>query len=124
MFIYDEFEQLSLAVGLYVDQSEIKRAEEATLRAEARLRSFLEALDDLAFEFDQDGRYLNVWTHNNDKLLMPTQELIGRRLTDLFGEDAGSHYVETIRQVIMTGKPAIINYAVRLHQTLRYFSGA
>ncbi len=123
VFVYDEFEQLSLAVGLYVDQSEIKRAEEATLRAEARLRSFLNALDDLAFEFDQDGRYLNVWTHSNDKLLLPKQELIGRRLTDLFGEDAGSHYVETIRQVIMTGKPATINYAVRLNQTLRYFSG-
>ncbi|MBX3307713.1 MAG: PAS domain S-box protein, partial [Nitrospira sp.] len=123
VFVYDEFEQLSLAVGLYVDQSEIKRAEEATLRAETRLRSFLNALDDLAFEFDQDGRYLNVWTHSDDKLLLPKQELIGRRLTDLFGENAGSHYVETIRQVMRTGKPATINYAVRLHQTLRYFSG-
>lgn len=123
VFVYDEFEQLTLAVGLYVDQSEIKRAEEATLRGEARLRSFLNALDDLAFEFDQNGQYLNVWTRNNDKLLMPKQDLIGRHLTDLFGEETGSHYVETIRQVMATGKAATINYAVHLHQTLRYFSG-
>lgn len=123
VFVYDEFDQLSLAVGLYVDQSEIKRAEEATLRAEARLRSFLNALDDLAFEFDQDGRYLNVWTHSNDKLLVPKQELIGRRLTDVFGEEAGSHYVETIRQVFTTGKPATLNYALRSPQAIRYFSG-
>ncbi|HMS84737.1 MAG TPA: PAS domain S-box protein [Nitrospira sp.] len=123
VFVYDEFDQLSLAVGLYVDQSELKRAEEATLRGETRLRSFLNALDDLAFEFDQDGRYLNVWTHSDDKLLVPKQELIGRRLPDLFGEEAGSHYLEAIRQVFTTGKPATINYAVQLHRVMRYFSG-
>lgn len=123
VFVYDEFEQLSLAVGLYVDQSDLMRAEEATIRGEARLRSFLDALDDLAFEFDQDGRYLNVWTRSNDKLLMPKQELIGRRLTDLFGEEAGSQYVETIRQVFETGTAATIDYTVRLNQEVRYFSG-
>ncbi len=123
VFVYDEFEQLSLAVGLYVDQSDLKRAEEATTRGETRLRSFLDALDDLAFEFDQDGRYLNVWTRSSDKLLMPKQELIGRRLTDLFGEEVGSQYVETIRQVFTTGTPATINYTIRVDQAIRYFSG-
>lgn len=123
VFVYDEFEQVSLAVGLYVDQSDLTRAEEATIRGEARLRSFLDALDDLAFEFDQEGRYLNVWTRSNDKLLVPKQELVGRRLTDLFGEEVGSQYVETIRQVFATGQPATINYAVRLDQAVRYFSG-
>ncbi len=38
--------------------------------SEARLRSFLNALDDLAFEFDQHGRYLNVWTRSENNLLL------------------------------------------------------
>lgn len=123
VFVYDKFGQLSIAVGLYVDQSDLKRAEEAKTKSEARLRSFLDALDDLAFEFDEDGRYLNVWTRNEDKLLLPKQDLVGKRLVDIFGPETGSHYLETIRRVITTGETATVDYTVSLGGELRYFSG-
>lgn len=123
VFIYDEFMQVLGAVGIYVDQSDLKRAEEAKIKSEARLRSFLNALDDLAFEFDENGRYLNVWTRNEDKLLLPKQDLVGKRLTDIFGPETGSHYLETIRRVMTTGEAATIDYTVSLGGELRYFSG-
>lgn len=123
VFVSDEFEQVSLAVGLYVDRSDLKRAEEARLRSEDRLRSFLDALDDLAFEFDQDGRYLNVWTRNEDNLLVPKAQLIGKLLTDIFGPETGTQYVEIIQQVITTGQTATVEYSVLLGQKRRHFSG-
>ncbi len=121
--VHDEFGQLSMAVGLYVDLSDLRRAEEAKVKSEARLRSFLDALDDLAFEFDQEGRYLNVWTRNEDKLLLPKQDLIGKHVTDVFGPEAGAHYLSAIRQVIDTGKTATVEYIVPLEGTLRHFAG-
>ncbi|MDF0650593.1 MAG: PAS domain S-box protein [Nitrospira sp.] len=123
VFIYDEFKQVSVAVGIYVDRSDLKRAEEAKIKSEARLRSFLDALDDLAFEFDEDGRYLNVWTCNEDKLLLPKRDLVGKRLTDIFGPETGSRYLETIRRVITTGEPEIVDYTLSMGGELRYFSG-
>lgn len=123
VFVYDELKQVSVAIGIYVDQSDLKRAEEAKIKSEARLRSFLDALDDLAFEFDEDGRYLNVWTRNEDKLVLPKQDLVGKRLTDIFGPETGSHYLETIRRVITTGETATVDYTVLLSGELRYFSG-
>ncbi len=123
VFVYDKFGQLSIAVGLYVDQSDLRRAEEAKTKSEARLRSFLDALDDLAFEFDEDGRYLNVWTRNENKLLLPKQDLVGKRLIDIFGPKAGAQYLKTIRHVIATGETATIEYRVSLGDELRYFSG-
>jgi PAS domain S-box-containing protein len=123
VFVYDEFNQISVAIGIYVDQSDLKRAEEAKIKSETRLCSFLDALDDLAFEFDGDGRYLNVWTRNEDKLALPKQDLVGKRLTDIFGSETGSHYLETIRRVITTGETATVDYTVSLSGELRYFSG-
>jgi PAS domain S-box-containing protein len=123
VFVHDEFEQVSLAVGLYVDQSDLKRAEEAKLMSEARLRSFLNALDDLAFEFDQDGRYLNAWTRSENKLLLPKSELIGRCLSDVFGPKTGTYYLETIRHVIATGKTAAIDYSVLPSGNRQHFAG-
>ncbi len=123
VFVYDEFDQLSLAVGLYVDQSDLRRAEEATLRGEARLRSFLNALDDLAFEFDEDGRYLNVWTRNDNKLLRPKQDLVGKQVTDIFGQKEGAQYLDAIRRVIATGETSTVDYTVMLEKETRYFSG-
>lgn len=121
--VHDEFGQLSMAVGLYVDLSDLRRAEEAKVKSEARLRSFLDALDDLAFEFDRDGRYLNVWTRNEDKLLLPKHDLIGRHVTDVFGPEAGTHYLTAIRQVVDTGETAAVEYIVPLEGALRHFAG-
>ncbi len=123
VFVYDEFKQVSVAIGIYVDQSDLKRAEEAKIKSEARLRSFLDTLDDLAFEFDEEGRYLNVWTRNEDKLLLPKQDLVGKRLTDIFGPETGAHYLETIRHVIATGEAATVDYTVSLGKEARDFSG-
>lgn len=123
VFVSDEFDQVSLAVGLYVDRSDLKRAEEARIRSEDRLRSFLDALDDLAFEFDQDGTYLNVWTRNEKKLLVPKTELISKSLPDVFGTDAGARYVQTIRGVLDTGNTATVEYSVLLGGEKRHFSG-
>ncbi len=123
VFVYDEAKKLSIAIGIYVDQSDLKRAEEAKIKSEARLRSFLEALDDLAFEFDQDGRYLNVWTSNKEKLILPRQDLIGRQLTDIFGLETGNQYLETIRRVVTTGRTATVDYSVSVGGAVRYFSG-
>lgn len=123
VFVADEFERVVLAVGLYVDRSDLKRAEEARVRSEDRLRSFLDALDDLAFEFDQDGRYLNVWTRNEDRLLVPKTELIGKCITDILGPETSARYVKMIRHVIDTGTTATVEYSVLLSGEKRHFSG-
>lgn len=122
-FAFNYFGKLFVAVGLYVDQSDLKRAKEAKIKSEARLRSFLDALDDLAFEFDENGRYLNVWTQSEDKLPLPKQDLVGRPLTDIFGPEVGARYLKTIRHVIATGETAHVEYTMTPDDELRHFSG-
>ena len=122
VFVPDNTDKLATAVGLYVDQSDLRRAEAARLHSEERLRSFLDALDDLAFEFDDRGTCLNVWTRNEDALLLPKEEIIGNALSEIHGEKAGAHYLTVIQRVLISGEPESIEYTLALQGQLRHFS--
>ncbi|SPP63780.1 PAS domain S-box protein [Nitrospira lenta] len=122
VFVNDANGQLETAVGLYVDQSELRRAEDARLHSEERLRSFLNALDDLAVELDETGTYVNAWTRNENSLLVPKQALLGKTLLDLHGEEAGARYVEIVNRVLQSGQPDTIEYSLAMHGQLRHFS--
>ncbi|BCA55730.1 hypothetical protein W02_28700 [Nitrospira sp. KM1] len=122
VFVPAESGRSSTAVGLYVDQSDLKRAEAAQVKSEARLRSFLDALDDLAFEFDETGTYLNVWTKNEAMLALPRRDIIGKALTDVFGVEQGGAHLEVIRQVLDTGETRAIEYDLAISGYRHYFS--
>jgi PAS domain S-box-containing protein len=122
VFVHGGSGELSTAVGLYVDQSDLKRAEAAKLKSEARLRSFLDALDDLAFEFDENGVYLNAWTRNEDQLLIPRHEIVGKTLSEVYGEPEGARYLAMVRRVLATGQPERAEYSLPLLGQIRSFS--
>lgn len=122
VFVYDETGRLSTAVGLYVDQSDLQRAEAARLHSEERFRSFLDALDDLAFELDGQGMYLNVWTRNNETLLLPKEEIVGKSLVEVHGQEAGTYYLAILRRVLATGISESIEYTLSSNGQPRHFS--
>lgn len=122
VFVEDPTGRLSTAVGLYVDQSDLRQAEDARLHSEERLRSFLNALDDLAFEFDDHGTYLNVWTRNEDILLLPKEETVGKTLADLHGREAGERHHHILTRVLNSGQPETIEYSLTIHGQPRHFS--
>lgn len=122
MFVYEEDGALATAIGLYVDQSDLQRAEAARLHSEARLRAFLNALDDLAFEFNEHGVYLSVWTRNDNLLLVPRHEIVGRTLHDLHGPEAGARYLAILNRVIQSGVPETVEYTLQIEGQARHFS--
>jgi len=65
-----------------------KRTEAALRESEARLRALIESIDELVFEFDGAGTCLNVWVENEELLVRPRRELLGRRIPEILGEEA------------------------------------
>lgn len=104
------------------DITEQRQAKAAHIHSQERLRSFLNALDDLAFELDAQGTYLNVWTRNEDTLLLPKQDILGKSLTDIHGQEDGARYNDVLTRVLRSGQPETIEYALTLRGQLRYFS--
>ena len=96
---------------------------EALRESEARLRALLSSLDDLVFELDRDGTYLGVWTTSDELLVAPRSELLGRNIGEFMGEDLAVELIRSIRRVLKTGEPHVIEYPLDVEAGTRWFEG-
>lgn len=103
------------------DITEKNRAQELILQAkeklelsEARLRALIGSIDEIVFEFDAEGVYLNIWTANEELLLRPRQELLGRPVDVVIGEPLGGEFRTRLQRVLRTGIPETFEYPLEV----------
>jgi PAS domain S-box-containing protein len=68
------------------------------------LQALIASLDDIAFEVDQHGNYLNVWTSREDLLFAQRSTYTGRNIRDVVKPELAEIYFSAIPQVLATGK--------------------
>lgn len=98
------------------------QAEVALRASEARLRALVQSLDDIVFELDDQGTYINVWAGEEGLLVRPRAEYVGRRITDVLGEATGRPFIAAFQRVISTGETETIDYALQYQGSLRWFA--
>ena len=105
-----------LGLAVYPSVPVIRRAggDDEAGRERTRLGALLSSLDDLAFEFDADGRYLDVWTARPELLLMPREQLLQRNLHDVLGQAEGDRVLGILRAVLADGEPHEVEVRIRL----------
>ncbi|MGC1686668.1 MAG: response regulator [Candidatus Acidiferrales bacterium] len=102
-------------------QSEIierEKAAHALQKNKERLNTLINSIDDLVFEVDADGTYLDIWTQREDLLVRPRNELIGRRISDVFGNDI---LTNKLRSLMQTGQTESFEMPVDLPIGRRWF---
>jgi PAS domain S-box-containing protein len=119
--IHDARGVMTHFVAVQLDVTERKRAE-ADLRArERQLEAVVEAVNDIVFEFDGDGRYLNVWAADQGKLAAPKAALLGRTVAEVLGEEAARPFVKRFQRVLATGVPESFEYLLTVPEGERHF---
>ncbi len=108
-------------VGIQSDITEQHHATEARSRSEEQLRALIQSLDEMVFEFDRDGRYLNVWASDETLLVRPREELLGKTLPQALGEERGAAFTKTIRRVIDTRRAESLSYELPIDARPRWF---
>ena len=103
------------------DITERKRAEEAILERERQMTALVTSLDDIVFEFDERSTYLNVWAGDENKLAQPIAQILGRRIEDVLGKEAGRPFTNAIKRVIADGRTEIIEYPLQVLDGQRWF---
>ena len=86
-----------------------------------RLQSLLGSTDQIVFEFDADGTYLNIWTANDELLVLPREEMLGRTIGEIFGEQHMQGFLQSMAEVLATAQPCTLDMSVDLPIGPRWF---
>jgi len=121
--VRDEKGKVLFYEGTIEDITERKKAEEALRASESELRALFSAIPDLIMVVDKDGRYLKIVSSNSDLLYQPTEDLIGKRMHDIFSWQKADRLVGYIQRTLQTQKPVRFEYALLVNNKIIWFSG-
>lgn len=91
------------------------------LQANSEMRAIFQAIPDLLFRFDHDGKILDCKAGSLTDLYLSPEKLIGKRIQDVPPEYVGNKFLESIRQVQETKAMVIIEYSLMMQGQLSFY---
>ena len=116
-------ERYTLERSLRVSSEEMQELyQQLKSSSEARIRAIAEALPDLLFLFDEEGKYLEIFAGSTPELLVKElSTLKGKHISDVLPDDIVEVIMEAIRQALETGKVQVIEYTLDVQAGRRDF---
>jgi formate hydrogenlyase transcriptional activator len=109
-------------ISLFVrDLSSCRQSERKYRQNEERLRAIGDALPDLVFVIDEEGRHLEVLTAHHDLLFTSIENILNRRLHEIFDPALADRFLNLIRQTLQTQKTGIMEYELPIRGVSKYF---
>ena len=90
-------------------------------QTEERLNRFIGTMDEIVFEFDAQGRYLNVWSDNENLLKRPHHELLGKTIDEVIPKDLADRIHQAFQRITLTGKSECLEYSMEVPEGTRWF---
>ncbi len=112
---------VTLMVQLARRNRQLRREQSATLAARNRLQATLDALPDLLFELDQDGRYLFAHSPRAGLLAAPLDHLTGRLIDDVLPAEVVATCRELMADARAIGVSRVRRYRLDLPDGPRWF---
>ncbi|MDH7510610.1 MAG: PAS domain S-box protein [Methanolinea sp.] len=111
-------------LGVYVDISDLKKAEKALKESLNRTEAILKALPDLLFVISPDGIFHEFHCHDEGMLVRPPEEYIGKSIYSVgYPRESADKFVQHVNIALETGKIQSITYSLTIRGEKRYFEG-
>jgi PAS domain S-box-containing protein len=110
-----------LSLGTLISERQL--SEDGLRASEERLRAIVSAIDEVIFEFDNNGIFRNIWMTDTSVLNLPKESLLGHSIAKLLGEKHSATFRAVFGRVATSGRGESIEYSVGYPGGKRYFSG-
>lgn len=108
-------------VGTLMNISKRKQVEGELLATQSELQATLKALPDLVFEFNAEGRYRVIHSHDSQELLKPASQQIDRLASEVMPQEAAEIFMAALREALATGRSSGKTYSLQLAHGQQWF---
>ncbi len=108
-------------IGTHTDITTRKQAEEALRESEAHNRAIIAALPDFLFRIDADSYFVDCRANNPDDLLLPPEQVIGRRADEILPPALAELTIKKVRQTLTKGAMQVYEYVLPVQDEERHF---
>ena len=98
------------------------KAAEALRESEERFRTLIEAMPDLIFVIDEDGRFIEGYGARLDLFHLPPEEFLGKRIAKVMPSEFAFQVLPLIEKVVREGATQTFDYSLDLPDGQRWFS--
>ena len=119
--LYNRNGKYAGAIETIRDITRRKEREETLERSEHLQKLILAAVPDIFIRCNSEGRYLDVLTPDDDRLVFPRDELIGKTVVEMTSEETGGMILTAIGLALDTGEMQTIEYDLSVPAGHRHF---
>jgi PAS domain S-box-containing protein len=105
-------------------RADLQRREAALNASEERNRAILNAIPDLMFLLDREGTYLDYHATDEASLLMPPNEFLGKKVSEVLPPELAEKVACCFSQVFQSDQPVLLEYAAPTPRGLRTFEAS
>ncbi len=107
--------------GTHLDITERKESELALAESRRQLQATLDAIPDLLFEIDHEGRFRNCHAGPDTPTLAPPEEFLGRTIEEILPEEIAETGRRALTEALETGRSTGHQYTLALGGESRRF---
>lgn len=120
-FTFNDLEMLQYITNQVAISIDRKQSENALIQSEEHNKAILQAIPDLIFVYDKDGRYVDFCANNTKELYMPYPEIKGKYIYDVFSKELSEKILEVIKNCLETKEMQFIEYDLVINDEKQYY---
>ncbi|WP_187261942.1 PAS domain-containing hybrid sensor histidine kinase/response regulator [Pontibacter beigongshangensis] len=119
--LLDEQGQVKLLVSSGQEITALRNAQEEALASEASNRAILQAIPDLVFILNREGKFTGINKSAHTPLALPENKVIGKNIRAFTTVELANKMLTTFQQVLQTGRLASIEYETNEPEGLQFW---